>query len=98
MAVNLVAQVGRDRAREVLETSFAQFQADRSVVGLATHLRQHEQAMAGYVEAMTCDKGDFTEYAALRRAISEREAEPVARSPARAPGRGGGQPRGAAPR
>ncbi|GMA89348.1 hypothetical protein GCM10025868_45980 [Angustibacter aerolatus] len=54
--------------------------------------------MAGYVEAMTCDKGDFTEYAALRRAISEREAEPVARSPARAPGRGGGQPRGAAPR
>ena len=36
MAVNLVAQVGRERAREVLETSFAQFQADRGVVGLAT--------------------------------------------------------------
>nr|WP_284290852.1 hypothetical protein [Angustibacter aerolatus] len=45
MAVNLVAQVGRDRAREVLETSFAQFQADRSVVGLAT---QPAPARAGH--------------------------------------------------
>ena len=36
MAVNLVAQVGRDRAREILETSFAQFQADRAVVGFVT--------------------------------------------------------------
>ena len=35
MAVNLVGQVGRDRARELLESSFAQFQADRAVVGLA---------------------------------------------------------------
>ncbi len=33
MAVNLVDQVGRERAREILETSFAQFQADRAVVG-----------------------------------------------------------------
>src|SRR5690606_10921054 len=30
MAVNLVAQVGRQTAKEVLETSFAQFQADRA--------------------------------------------------------------------
>jgi ATP-dependent RNA helicase HelY len=75
MAVNLVAQVGRERAREVLETSFAQFQADRAVVGLARQLRTHEEALAGYAEAMTCHLGDFTEYAGLRRAISDREAE-----------------------
>ena len=33
MAVNLVASVGRERARTLLEQSFAQFQSDRSVVG-----------------------------------------------------------------
>ena len=33
MAVNLVGSVGRDRARTLLEQSFAQFQSDRSVVG-----------------------------------------------------------------
>jgi ATP-dependent RNA helicase HelY len=75
MAVNLVAQFGRDRAREVLQTSFAQFQADRAVVGLARQLRTHEEALAGYAKAMTCHLGDFAEYAALRRAISGREAE-----------------------
>ena len=33
MAVNLVHQFGRERSRELLEQSFAQFQADRAVVG-----------------------------------------------------------------
>ena len=35
MAVNLIDQFGRERTREILESSFAQFQADRAVVGLA---------------------------------------------------------------
>jgi ATP-dependent RNA helicase HelY len=74
MAVNLVRQFGRDRARELLESSFAQFQADRAVVGLARQLRRAEEALEGYREAATCDKGDFMEYAALRRALSDREA------------------------
>src|SRR3712207_6245792 len=43
MAVNLVASVGRDRARELLASSFAQFQADRSVVGLARAASRHER-------------------------------------------------------
>jgi ATP-dependent RNA helicase HelY len=75
MAVNLVAQTGHTRAREVLETSFAQFQADRAVVGLARQARSHAEALEGYAEAMRCHLGDFAEYAALRRAIGEREAE-----------------------
>ncbi|GAA3113927.1 DEAD/DEAH box helicase [Planomonospora alba] len=75
MAVNLVGQVGRERARALLESSFAQFQADRAVVGIAKQLRRHEEALAGYREAMTCHLGDFTEYAAMRRALSDREAE-----------------------
>jgi ATP-dependent RNA helicase HelY len=75
MAVNLVGQVGRSRAREILETSFAQFQADRAVVGLARQARRQEEALAGYAEAMRCHLGDFAEYARLRRRIGERETE-----------------------
>lgn len=75
MAVNLVGQVGRERARTLLEDSFAQFQADRAVVGLARQLRKAEQALEGYAEAMTCHLGDFEEYAAMRRRLSDREAE-----------------------
>jgi ATP-dependent RNA helicase HelY len=75
MAVNLVGQVGRERARTLLEDSFAQFQADRAVVGLSRQLRKHEQALEGYAEAMTCHLGDFPEYAAIRRRLSDREAE-----------------------
>src|SRR4051812_2222117 len=80
MAVNLVDQVGRARAREILETSFAQFQADRAVVGLARQARRQEEALAGYAEAMRCHLGDFSDYAALRRRIADREAELSRRS------------------
>lgn len=72
MAVNLVGQVGRDRARSMLESSFAQFQADRAVVGLTRQVRRNNEALEGYREAMTCHLGDFEEYAKLRREVSER--------------------------
>jgi ATP-dependent RNA helicase HelY len=75
MAVNLVGQVGRERARTLLEESFAQFQADRAVVGLARQLRRSEEALEGYLEAATCHLGDFMDYAALRRRLSDREKE-----------------------
>ena len=74
MAVNLVGWVGRDRARELLEQSFAQFQSDAAVVGLARQVRRNEEALAGYAEQMRCHLGDFDEYAALRRALSDRES------------------------
>ena len=77
MAVNLVAQVGREVAREILETSFAQFQADRAVVGIATAVRRNEEGMEGYAEAMHCHLGDFREYAALRRALADAEKDGV---------------------
>jgi len=83
MAVNLVGQVGRADARTMLESSFAQFQADRAVVGLARQVRRNEEALAGYRESMTCHLGDFEAYAALRRRLSDREAE-LARSGAAA--------------
>jgi ATP-dependent RNA helicase HelY len=73
MAVNLVTQVGRERARELLEMSFAQFQADKAVVGLARQLTKSQDALAGYAEAAACDRGDFMEYAELRHRVSELE-------------------------
>ncbi|MFJ9389395.1 DEAD/DEAH box helicase [Nocardioides sp. NPDC101246] len=73
MAVNLVHQFGRARSRELLEQSFAQFQADKAVVGLARQVRKAEDAMEGYQEAATCEKGDFMAYAAIRRKISDVE-------------------------
>ncbi|MEU7317406.1 DEAD/DEAH box helicase [Streptomyces sp. NPDC007083] len=75
MAVNLVAQFGRHRSRELLETSFAQFQADRSVVGISRQVQKNEEGMAGYRASMTCHLGDFEEYARLRRELKDRETE-----------------------
>ncbi|MBO3142823.1 DEAD/DEAH box helicase [Dermatophilus congolensis] len=77
MAVNLVGTFGRVRAREILETSFAQFQADRSVVGMAKQLTEHEEALAGYGDAMTCHMGDFREYSALRHELGRLEKDAV---------------------
>jgi ATP-dependent RNA helicase HelY len=73
MAVNLVGQVGRERASKLLESSFAQFQADRAVVGLATRARKLKESAAGL--AAVCDRGDYAEYARLRADLSQREKE-----------------------
>jgi len=73
MTVNLLEAFGRKRAREVLETSFAQFQADRSVVGLARGVRDKQMTLDSYADAMRCHLGDFAEYAAMRREISDLE-------------------------
>ncbi|MDX6255275.1 MAG: ATP-dependent helicase HelY [Frankiales bacterium] len=75
MAVNLVRTVGKARARALLESSFAQFQADRSVVGLARQVSRNQGALEGYAEAMTCHLGDFEEYFGYRVAIKEREGQ-----------------------
>ena len=77
MAANLIATYGAERTRKILESSFAQFQADKSVVGVAARVRKNENALAGYHESMRCHLGDFAEYFALRRDISalEKKAE-----------------------
>jgi ATP-dependent RNA helicase HelY len=73
MAVNLVGQMSRAAAREMLESSFAQFQADRSVVGLNRQITRSEKAIAELRERMRCHLGDFAEYFELRQQLSERE-------------------------
>jgi ATP-dependent RNA helicase HelY len=73
MAVNLIDAFGRKRAREVLETSFAQFQADRSVVGLAKGIREKQISLDGYAKSMECHLGDFFAYSSIRRELSDIE-------------------------
>jgi len=75
MAVNLIDQFGRDRTRTVLESSFAQFQADRAVVDMARAVRQQEESLTGFAASMVCHLGDFTEYSAIRRRLTEVERE-----------------------
>ena len=73
MAVNLVAQVGQERAREVLETSFAQHQADRAVVAQARALQAATKALDEVTAAMTCHLGDIVDYDDLRHQLSALE-------------------------
>jgi len=73
MAVNLVGQVGRRRAATLLESSFAQFQADRAVVGIARQAQRIRQSMQDL--EVRCDLGDFTGYLAIRQELSQREGE-----------------------
>ena len=75
MAVNLTGWAGRARAAALLESSFAQFQADRGVVGLGRQIRRNHQVMDDLAAKMSCDKGDFAEYAQLRRSVSAREGD-----------------------
>ncbi|MBN2177047.1 MAG: DEAD/DEAH box helicase [Demequinaceae bacterium] len=73
MAINLVARSGVAKAREVLEMSFAQYQADRAVVSQARRVRDLDSTIAGYRESVACSRGDFLEYAGLKEKISQIE-------------------------
>lgn len=75
MAINLIDQFGRSRTRDILESSFAQFQADRAVVDLARKVKQQEETLAGYATPMECHLGDFSEYALLRRKLTDTEKQ-----------------------
>jgi ATP-dependent RNA helicase HelY len=75
MTANLLSRMSSAEAGKVLETSFAQFQADKAVVGLARKVRKNEATIEAYEKSMQCDLGDFAEYAGLRRAISDTQKQ-----------------------
>ena len=87
MAVNLLDRLGAEPARALLEQSFAQFQADRSVVGVARRIERNTEAMGGYDEVHALPPGR------LRRV---RRAAPraVGQGEGAAPRRGRRTPRG----
>ena len=84
MAVNLIEQFGRERTREILESSFAQFQADRAVVDLARKVRSQQQSLDGYANSMKCHLGDFAEYSGIRRELSDLERKGISNTASRA--------------
>ena len=73
MTINLISQFGADRARTSLESSFAQFQADKAVVGLARQIKRNNEAISELEEEISCHLGDFVEYAQIRFEIKELE-------------------------
>ncbi|HEV8564644.1 MAG TPA: DEAD/DEAH box helicase [Actinomycetota bacterium] len=62
MAVNLVRNYAPEQAHQLLNSSFAQFLADRGVVVLERQLQRDREALDGYRVNMVCHLGDFEEY------------------------------------
>ncbi|GIU99759.1 MAG: hypothetical protein KatS3mg014_1375 [Actinomycetota bacterium] len=60
MAVNLVRNYTREQAHHLLNSSFAQFLADRGVVALERELERDRAYLAGYRDGRwRCHLGDF---------------------------------------
>ncbi len=62
MAVNLVRNYTPEQAHELLNSSFAQFLADRGVVALERELKRDREALDAYRKNVACHLGDFAEY------------------------------------
>jgi ATP-dependent RNA helicase HelY len=73
MSINLIGRFGRERARGSLDSSFAQFQADRAVVGLVKQIKKNDAAASELLMSSECHLGNFTGYAEIRNEIKELE-------------------------
>ena len=79
MTINLVGQMGPEQAHRLLERSFAQYQADRSVVGLVRGVQRGEKmldeaaAELGWTSRADGAEPPILGYARLRAEIGERE-------------------------
>jgi ATP-dependent RNA helicase HelY len=76
MTINLVHQMGPEQAHQLLEQSFAQYQADRSVVGLVRGIERGKRMLDEIAAELGGENGHdapILEYARLRARISEME-------------------------
>jgi ATP-dependent RNA helicase HelY len=73
MAVNLVRSYDRAEAEHLVNSSFAQYQADRDVVQLEQTKERLEAYHASYVEKMRCHLGNFREYAQMTQRLHDLE-------------------------
>ncbi|MFN8089879.1 MAG: RNA helicase [Mycobacterium sp.] len=80
MTINLVSQMGPEQAHRLLEQSFAQYQADKSVAGLARGVERGERMLDGIASELAWDRQAkpvpepaVLDYARLRASIGERE-------------------------
>jgi ATP-dependent RNA helicase HelY len=71
MAANLVQRYEPADARHLLNLSFAQYQADRTVVRLETRLEKRRGALEALEAEARCDRGDVTEYRNLLDAVDD---------------------------
>lgn len=76
MAVNLLEQGTLEGTRDVLRRSFAQFQADRAVVGKAQQAADKQRAADEIVAAksLECSFGDIYEYVRIKSELEARDA------------------------
>ena len=75
MSANLISRFGKQKARESLSASFAQFQADKAVVGLAKQIAKNQQSIENIKKDVLCHLGDFEEYMEFRFEIKELETQ-----------------------
>src|SRR3954471_2159428 len=73
MTINLVNQMGPTQAHQLLERSFAQYQADRSVVGLVRAIERGERMLDEIATDLGGRDAPILEYARMRATISQRE-------------------------
>ena len=73
MTINLVHQMGPEQAHELLEQSFAQYQADRSVVGLVRGIERGKQMLDEIAAELGGPDAPIMEYTRMRAQISEME-------------------------
>ncbi|TFV59488.1 RNA helicase [Mycobacterium sp. PS03-16] len=73
MTINLVQQMGPAQARQLLEQSFAQYQADRSVVGLRRGVERGERVLDEIAAELGGPEAPILDYVRLRAKIAERE-------------------------
>jgi ATP-dependent RNA helicase HelY len=73
MAVNMLRQHSLEDVRKLLEQSFAQFQADRSVGTLHQALQEAEAGLEGYDRNLECERGDWAEYWGMRHDLTRLE-------------------------
>ncbi|MGB0877744.1 MAG: DEAD/DEAH box helicase [Mycobacterium sp.] len=73
MTINLVHQMGPEQAHRLLERSFAQYQADRSVVGLVRGVERGERLLGELAAELGGSDSAVLDYVRLRAQISERE-------------------------
>ncbi|WP_067659088.1 DEAD/DEAH box helicase [Nocardia harenae] len=75
MSINLIDRMGAAESRELLERSFAQFQADRSVVGLVRGIERNQGQLAKLRDQLGGAGGGMLEYIELRERIAQRERQ-----------------------
>jgi ATP-dependent RNA helicase HelY len=73
MTINLVNRVGPEQAHRLLEQSFAQYQADRSVVSLVRGVERGQRMLDEVAAELGGNDAPILEYARLREQISQHE-------------------------